>query len=278
MFQIPSKIFESLYKQLLISLCLVFISPAFTSATTTPLTFGLFPYTTQNNLIAHNKFLSDYLQKKLGQSISIQVAENMPVFVHNMEDGQYDFILAPPHVARYSELKLHFQRIAMTTHMIRGVYVVHKDSHFKDLNSLRNKTIIMASPLALLSQGSIQQLRNIGLIDKETVTIKTTSSHKNAIFSVLHKEADAAITGIKLWNDYPERHKKYLKVLAYGDSLPGMMIMGSKRLSNAEIEKMRRFLVEFNASHAGKDYIFQGFKTIDNQSMQQLDAYTNVLK
>jgi len=266
-----------LYKQLLISLWLVLIFPALSCASNTPLSLGLFPYTSQSNVLAHQKSLADYLEKKLGQPVSIQIPENMPGFVHDIDTGQYDFVFAPPHIARYSELKLGFQRIAMTTHTIRGVYVVHKDSNFQDLSSLRNKTIIMASPLALLSQGSIQQLRKLGLVNNKTVTIKTASSHMNAIFSVLHKEADAAITGIKLWNDYPEQHKKYLKVLAYGDSLPGMMIMGNKSLSPAKIQAISQYLLEFSVSQAGKNYIFQGFKTIDNHAMLQLDAYTNVL-
>lgn len=269
----------SLYKSRLISLFLIFAFPVICHAgDNTPLTFGLFPYAVNNKVIAHHKKLLDYLEEKMGRAISLRVPDDMSTFVRDMEASQYDIIFSPPHVARHSELKLHYQRIAMTTHIIRGIYVVHKDSQYKELGDLRDKTIMMASPLALLSQGSIEQLRRNGLIDKKSVTIKTASSHKNAIFAVLNKEAEAAVTGIELWKRYPDHQKKYLKILAYGDALPGFMVMGSKEIPVDTINKLRQSLLEFKKSPAADNYIFTDFKPISDNTMQQLDSYIRVLK
>lgn len=267
-----------LFKRILLCLWLAWLTPVIVQASNGTLSVGFFPYTAQNKLLAHQKNLTNYLQQKMHQKLSIQVADNMAGFVSKIDKAHYDIIFTPPHVARYSEEKLGFQRIAMTTHTIRAVYVVHRDAAINDLNDLYNKTIVMASPYALLTQDAKEQFRKQGLIDKKTVSIKTASSHKNAIFSVLHHEADAAVTGIKLWNSYDDSHKKYLKILAYGEPLPGMMIMGSKRLSHDTIVMIQRYLLEFANSPQGKDYIFQGFKAIDDQTMQHLDTYIGIFQ
>ena len=266
----------SLYKHRLFCLCLAWLVPAASHASNEALTIGFFPYTAQSKLLAHQKKLTDYLQQKLQRKLAVQVADNMAGFINNMAAGRYDIIFTPPHVARHSEARLGFQRIGMTTHTIKAVYVVHRDSTIKTLNDLRDKTIVMASPLALLTQDTKAQLRKQGLIDQRSVSIKTASSHENAIYSVLLHEADAAVTGIKLWNNYDETHKKHLKVLAYGDPLPGMMLMGNQRLKPDLITRLQAYLLEFGNSTQGKDYIFQGFKPVDDQTMRQLDPYIAV--
>ena len=267
-----------LAKRILICLWLVLLAPAVVFASEKILTIGFFPYTTQTKLLSHQKMLTDYLQQRMQGKLTVQVAENMPGFVSNMNMNQYDIIFTPPHVARYSETSLGYQRIAMTTHIIKSVYVVHRDSAIKDLTELRGKTIVMASPLALLTQDTKAKLREQGLVDQETVYIKTASSHKNAIFMVLHREADVAVTGVKLWHRYAESHKKHLKVLAEGEPLPGMMIMANKDLPVDTVNQLQRYLLEFENSPQGKKYIFHSFKRIDNPTMHALDPYTKVFK
>jgi len=166
----------------------------------------------------------------------------------------------------------------MTNHTIKGYYLVRKDSPYKNMSDLRNKTIAMASPLALLSQGAIAELKEAGLKEHENITIQTTTTHNNAIFAVLNKKADAAITGVKIWMQMPERQKKYLRILAKGKDLPGFIIMGNTGLPAETIQNLQNALLLFDTKPAGKKYLFRGFKKIDNATMQSLDAYTAILK
>ncbi len=239
---------------------------------------GIFPYASPDKLIRHQKGLKDYLSKRLGRPVSIVTAKNFKTFINNAKIGTYDLVYSPPHFARLLDTKYSYQRVAMTTHHIQGMFITLKTAPYKQLQDLRGKTVALAPPLAILSQLAIKELRDSGLRANKDYNIITMKNFENAMFSVLKGDSDAALAGVKLWKTLPSIYKDKLRALSPTQPIPGFIIMASPDTDLDTIKKLRKLSLSFNQSPAGKKYLFQGFKLIDNSSMQEIDAYTSILK
>jgi len=54
------------------------------------------------------------------------------------------------------------------------------------------------------------------------------------------------------------------------------LVMAKKDLSKNLVTKLQQFTLDFNSTPAGQKYLFQGFKSIDNATMKELDVYSGV--
>ena len=243
-----------------------------------PLVLGIFPYASPEKLIKHQKGLKDHLEQGLGRPISIVTAKNFKVFIKNTKAGNYDLVYAAPHLARLLDQEYAYQRIAMTTHHIQGLFIVLKTAPYKQLSDLRNRRIALVPPLAILAQIARKELRDVGLKANEGYTVIKMKNFNNAIFSVVKDDSDASVTGIKIWKTLAKQYRDKLRVLVPTRPIQGFMMMASPELSRETVQKLRQSSLSFNDTAAGKKYLFKGLKLIDKESMQGLDEFTTVLK
>jgi len=267
--------FSSILKVLAVFVLLIQTTSAFALK---PLVLGIFPYVSAEKLIRHQKGLKDHLEQGIGRPVSIVTAKNFKVFIKNAKAGAYDLVYAAPHLARLLERDYDYQRIAMTTHQIQGLFVVRKTAPYKQLSDLRNRRIALVSPLAVLSQMARKELRDVGLKANEDYTVIKMNNYNNAVFSVINNDSDAAVTGIKIWKILARQYKDKLGVLAPTRPIQGFMIMAKPDIDLETVQKLQQLGLSFNDTAAGKRYLFNGIKLIDNQSMKNLDEFTTILK
>jgi len=267
--------FSPIIKVLVVFILLIQMSPAFARK---PLVLGVIPYVSPDVLVRHQKGLKDYLEQGLGGPISIVTARNFKVFIKNARQGAYDLVYAPPHLARLLEQEYAYQRIAMTTHKKRGLFIVKKTAPYKQLSDLRNTRIALVPPLSLNSQMARKELHDAGLNENEDYTIVKVKNFSNAIFSIVNNDSDAALSGVKVWKSFDQQYKKELRVLAQTRYMQGFMIMAKPELDLETVQKLQQSSLSFNDSAAGKKYLFKGMKLIDDKSMQNLDEFTSILK
>lgn len=239
---------------------------------------GVFPYASTDNLIKHQKGLKNHLAQGLGKPITISTAKNFKAFIDKAKAGNYNLVYSAPHLARLLDKEYGYKRIAMTTHHIQGKFIALKTTPYKNLQELRDKNIALAPPLAILTQLAIKELRDVGLKATKDYTIITMNNFENAMFSVLKGDSDAALAGVKLWEMLPPQHKDKLRVLATTQPIPGFIIMAKPTIDQGTVEKLRQLSLSFNQTLAGKKYLFQGIKLIEESSMQGLDEFVSILK
>lgn len=257
---------------------LVLLIPVASAYAQKPIVLGIFPYASPEQLIRHQKGLKDHLQQGLGRPISIVTAKNFKVFVNNAKAGVYDLVYTAPHLARLLDQEYAYQRIAMTTHHIQGVFITLKSAPYTRLSDLRGKRIGLVTPLAILSQMARKELRDAGLhVNKDYTEIKVRN-YDNAMFSVVNGDSDAAITGIKLWRTLAMHYKEKLRVLEPTRPVPGFMIMARPEMDQETVKKLQQSSLSFSDTAAGKKYLFQGIMLIDDKSMQAFDEFTSALK
>ncbi|HED16808.1 MAG TPA: phosphate/phosphite/phosphonate ABC transporter substrate-binding protein [Gammaproteobacteria bacterium] len=243
-----------------------------------PLVLGIIPYVSPDVLVQHQKSLKDHLERGLGKPISMVTAKNFKVFIQNAKAGVYDLVYAPPHLAYILEQDYAYQRVAMTTHKKRGLFIVKKTSPFKQLSDLRHTRIALVPALSLNSQMARKELRGVGLKANEDYTVIKVKNFSNALFSLVNDDSDAALSGVKPWKTFDKRYKGGLRVLAKTRIMQGFMIMAKPDLEQDTVQKLRQLSLSFSDTSAGKKYLFKGLKLIDDKSMQNLDEFTTILK
>jgi len=267
--------FSIVIKVLAVYILLIQMSSAYARK---PLVLGVIPYVSPGVLVQHQKSLKDHLEQGLGRPISMVTAKNFKVFIKNAKAGVYDLVYAPPHLANLLEQDYAYQRVAMTTHKKRGLFIVKKTSPFKQLSDLRDSRIALVPPLSLNSQMARKELRDAGLNENEDYIVVKVKNFSNALFSVVNNDSDAALSGVKPWKSFDRQYKDKLRVLAKTRIMQGFMIMARPELDQETLQRLRKSSLSFNDTEAGKKYLFKGMKLIDDKSMQSLDEFTAVLK
>jgi phosphonate transport system substrate-binding protein len=242
-----------------------------------PLHFAIFPYVDPATLIKHHRPLKLFLEQSLQRPLIMQTAPDFNTFIQRTLAGDYDLILAAPHMARYAEVKGHYQRIAMSLHRVQGVIVVRTDAAIQELTDLRGKTIAAAEPQAILHQMLLQILFNHGLQPERDLQLLLTNSHNNALLAVLHGDCEAALTAMLLWRSLNDAGKRQLEVLQETAAVPGVMLMAHPRLTPDELGAIRNAVEDFSHSSESATYFFTGgFTAISEDAMRSVDPYLQI--
>ena len=264
-------------KYRLIFLTIVLFSySAFVHATPKRLTIGIFPYASTSKLVSHHKNIKKHLNKSGRYNVSLVTASDLPTYMENLKNFKYDLIYSAPHVARFMEKEHGYQRVAMTTHRIRGVVITRKDSPIHKFGDLKGKILSMAPAKTILHQITLKQLEDKKIIPDKDIKIKVVNTHSNAIFNVINNESDAAITGVKLWKKLAKRHKGDLRKVSLTDPTTGFIVLAKPGVKHTTVKDLTSLLISFNNTLAGKSYLFKGFKAIDDESMKSLDFHARV--
>lgn len=265
-------------------LLLVFVlvlGPSALASEKSPLTLGVFPYVTPAQLAAFHTPLKDYLAKSLGRPVTLVTAPDFMSFVERTREGQYDIIITAPHLGRLAETRDGYKRLAQTGHTSQGIFLARKDSNIHRIEDLRGKTVMIAQKISIIYQMAEHMLREKDLVPGESVTIIETRTHNNAMHAPLRGEADASVTGTLLWRVLKDEQKDQMRVIGTTEEAPGFMLMANSRLTNQDVEKIRKLLLDFHRVPGSEAYFsttgYEKFDLIDDKVMKKLDPYTRVL-
>ena len=107
----------------------------------------------------------------------------------------------------------------------------------------------------------------------KNITIITTRTHNNAMYSVIKGESDASVTGVNLYTALLKREGPVVRKIGETPKVPGFMLMANPSLHKDLVAKLHRAALAFSTTEEGKNYIFTGYKDIDDATMISLDAY-----
>jgi len=244
----------------------------------TALKLGIFPYVSSSKLINHNKGVQKYINESPQFKISLVSAKDVPTYIKKVKAFDYDLIFCAPHLARYFEKKYAYQRVAMTSHNIVGIYLVKKDSPIYSLEELKEKNISLTPEKSIVHQVVLKQLKEYNIVPGKNLDIIQVKTHNNAIYNVLNDISSASITGIKLWKNFPAEKKNKLRSIGKTEAISGFIVLAKPDLDEMAVVEIQKLLLSFKDSKAGGTYIFNGFKLITDSEMQSLDAYAEVFE
>ena len=231
--------------------------------------------------------IATYLEKQLGQKVTIDVAPDMPAFWSRLEEGSYDLA----HMNQYHYVRAHakynWQAILKNEEFgsasIAAALWVLKDSKIKSLQDLHGKLIVFgggdhAMVASIMSRDILLQA---GI--KEDSYIGMTTLHPlRSVISVYYRQADAAGVG-DIVTKIPAIKKKLdvkqLRILAKSKSLAHLPWAVRGDLDAKIKEKLIRAFMQLNDTSKGKKMLkAAGMTGIHNADDAEYDEHRKIIK
>jgi phosphonate transport system substrate-binding protein len=212
--------------------CLVIFALSFvsTALVAESYTFAVVPQHAASKIFRQWQPIITLLAKETGKEIEIVTSKDIPSFERELKQGNYDFAYMNPYHFTIFNQKNGYQAIAKQKgKLIRGIFVVKKDSHYKTLNDLKNAHIAFPSPAAfaatLLTRGNLET-NNI------PYEYQFVSSHDSVYLSVANSIFDAGGGILRTFKGMPEQLRENLRILWKSDGYTPHAIAGHSRISS----------------------------------------------
>ena len=256
--------------------------PAPLLAARPPLQMGLLPYLSGERLFEYFLPMKDYLEAKLKRRIVLSTAPDFKTYVQRAARGEYDIYQTAPHFALLAEVEHGYRRVAKLTRELDGDVIVGLNSPVQRVEDLRGRIVITPDALAITSMLGEHLLKDHGLKPGRDYRLVRAYSHNNAILTVHHGGADAALTSAAVFEQLAPEIKRDLRVLAKTRKVPHMMVMAHKRMPPAEYQRLKTALLAFTRSGPGQKFFeitgYSDIGPITDADMARLQPFLIDLK
>jgi len=109
------------------------------------------------------------------------------------------------------------------------------------------------------------------------VEVKHSPSHNTAILTLARGDAEAAVMSAAVFENIPEGINHRLRLLSSTKKAPNAMFMAGPDLSDAELQQLRKAMLAYTASDAGKAFFavtgYADMGQIRDQGMLRLTPF-----
>lgn len=215
------------------------------------------------------KGLAAYLSKTLNRQVRLESASNLKSLAKNLETSRYGLLLVrPSHISAKAMRDQKYVLVAAAKGNAIAYFIVHKNSPLKQLADLKEKSIVMPDNIAYPTWIGLAMLRDIN-ITKDKADIRNFSSQEAVGYAMENQLADAGvvISYSKVARDWKSKGHRFL---AESKPLPFWSVIGSPKLSQDEISRVREALIKLETTEDGKkilqDIGVKGFVAGDQQA------------
>ncbi len=223
-----------------------------------------------------------FLEKALGQRVTVFSAPDYKIFYERTVAGEYDIVIIPPHMARLAQSEGMLVPLLGYSQQLRALLIAKKDAPLKTLADLRGKTIAIPDRLAVLPAIGLRLLRQQGLQVDQDFRLIQAASHSNAALTVLHGDAQAAIIGPAAFQQLAEEVRNALYIVETSEPIPSLFVMASPKLSVARAEAFKKAYLEFSATPEGRHFFesngFGGLKAALEADLKKMEPYAKDLQ
>ena len=247
-----------------------------------PLVFGLFPNLSPRTLVTMYQPMRDFLEAELERPVELVTANNFTVFTQRMLAGEYDLMVAAPHLARLGQLDAGYRLLAHYTQPLQACVVVASGSDLRELRDLKGKRIAVPDRLAVMTSLGIAMLEQAGLQNGQHYQMFEAKSHNSAAFNVANGRADAAVIGSIPLEQLSGEIRDRLRVVARSQAIPSQYFAVSGKLSSQERMRIERALFKFARTTGGKHFLAQygllGLAKAGQGELKGMDAHARQAK
>jgi phosphonate transport system substrate-binding protein len=215
--------------------------------------FGVVPQQSAKKMAKLWTPILKHITQQSGIKLQFKTAKNIPEFEKRLANGEYDFAyMNPYHFTVFNESPGYNAIAVRTEQPIRGIIVVHKDSDFKSLNELANKTLAFPSPAAFAASLLPRaKLKN----DNIPFGVKYVSSH-DSVYLNIAKGIFPAGGGVKrtLNNTTPEVREQ-LKILWTTDAFTPHAIASHPNIDTKIKDLVQSGFISMNNDEKGKNLL-----------------------
>lgn len=230
-----------------------------------PLILGVAPFVSTHLLLEMFGPLARSLEEQVKRPVHLATAPDSRTFAERSLDGEYDFVVVSPHVARLLEKEAKFTRLAGAVGRVSTIIVVRKGGRIGKLADLRGKTIAVHDLSSMSALQGREQLAAAGMTDGKDPDLRTTPNMMTAIYAVAYGDKDAALVSANVMAIVPPDVRQEISPLAQAGSyeLVGALL-AHPRVSQETAEAFSGCLQEyFEQSKPGRRVMrFLGFEHV----------------
>ncbi len=238
------------------------------------LKIGVLPYTDPLKILIIYQPMKQFLEEELKQNVEIYSSNSYESFFEDTRKNQFDIVVTGPHFG-YIHLKDHFKPLFRYDTDLKPIFIVLKESPYKEVKDLKNKKISMSNYLSVSSMGGIKALMDEGFRNNKEFTLINSSSHASAIMSVVLGDVDAAITTytpLKQLTD--ESIKNKIRYFESDFAMPHLFTIANPNFSNQDLKIIKNGLLKFEQSKSGKEFFvktgYKGYTQITKQDLEKM--------
>lgn len=218
------------------------------------LIFRIHPYLPSSELIDRFTPLSNYLSRKIGKKIVIEVSKNYSDHIEKIGNDKFDIAFMGPvsyvkMVQKYGKKPVICRLEVNGKSTFRGVVAVSKDSKIKTLSDLKGKRIAFVDP-----ESTMGYIVPLYLFLTEGINIRDFSgykflyNHHNVVLSVLAGDFDAGAVKEDVFYEY---EKRGLRALAWSPDISEHVIVANRKISKETIRELSRAIFQLKDSRDG---------------------------
>lgn len=262
--------------------CLLVLLCAGTATAQDRLLLGIFPYLDPGTLVRLHSPLKQHLEQALGGALQMRSAADFKSFKQQTAAGGFDILLTAPHLGRLADTQAGYRWVGFTRNRSHAVFVVQQQSAYSKLADLRGRTIALPPKSAIIHQMALRRLRADGVQPGVDVTIDATSSHNNALISVIRGVNPAAAFGKPTWDLHIARGAPSLRKITESEDIPGFALLVHPRVAEKDFVRIREAAFDFVNTGAGEAYFqatgLAGFRAPAKADLSQLDSFLEAIQ
>ncbi len=237
---------------------LLLLDIASASAQSPPLLLGVHPYLDHNEIRDRFSPLADYLGRRLQRSVRVTVGQSYSDHSKAIVNGDVDIAYLGP--ALYVKLIREHNRFPLLARLevrgtptFRGKIIAREDSGIHTLADLNNRHFAFGSRSSTMSHLLPRYtLLQAGIGVEHLAGYQYLVSHDNVALAVLAGDADAGAVKEEILGQYPSG---LLRVIAESDPISEHVFVASRKLPAAQIEVIRRALLEAHLEPNGAELL-----------------------
>lgn len=234
-----------IYRIKLLSI-IIFIFLSTTAYCEDSLILGIHPYLPSTELIDRFTPLADYLSKKTGKRVIIEISKDYKDHIDKVGKNKYDIAFMGPvsyvkMLQKYSKKPLICRLEVNGKPTFRGAIVTSKEGKIKSLGDLKDKRFTFVEPESTMGYiVPLYLLLNAGIKLKDLSEYKFLYNHNNVALSVLAGDFDAGAVKEDVFYQY---EKRGLNVLSWTPPISEHLFVVRNGLSKEMINTLREVFI-----------------------------------
>ena len=244
-----------------------------------PIILGVHPYLPSVEVIERFTPLAEYLSKRLGRDVIIEVSKDYETHI-KQTCKRYDISFMGP-VSYLKMVKLCGEKPPLARLQIngkptfRGVIFVRKTSPIMTLKDLKGKRFAFGDPNSTMGHlVPIYMLIKAGIKLDMLSGYSFISNHENVVLGVLSGDYDAGAVMIDVFKSYESRG---LRAIAYSPIISEHIFVAGNNIDEPTAKKFRNALMELNKNLSVLTPIKKDITGLSPASLKDYDMLSKIL-
>ena len=241
-----------------------------------PITFGILPFISAEQLVDRFSPLTHYLSKYLNTPIRIETAPNFVEFARRThEDQRYDILFTAPHFYPQANSKAGYQLIvSVNSPGMWAVIVAPKKSNIHSIDDLAGKRLSTVHPMGLASLLVRKHLCAHNIDPDVDLTMIATPTHDASLLSSYHGVTDASALMQPPYEAASQQVRNSMRIIARTESTPHIPISVSPRINKNCAAEIAKLLLKMDSTIEGQNVLkhnqFSGFRQAQAEEYEKV--------